>query len=418
MTQEVQPDRYALPPEVEDARIRSLDQLRVSHVSEDRFARITRMARTALDVPMSAINLVDRKLQWCKQYSADHALDFDVPRDQSVCRATIARAYQKHAEPALIFEDLSAEPEFAALPAIAAEGGVRFYAGFPLFGPGGHPVGTFCIYDTAPRRLSDNERATFGELAAWAQQELASSDEFQRAVDVQKQLLPKPLGEIPGYTVATLFESAFAVGGDFYDHHGVTGGISLTVADVMGKGLGAAILAAGFRSALRAASTAFDQAGQRLNMSGVVASVAAQLTDDLERTGTFVTLFHATLDLESGRIAYVDAGHGIAALCRRTGDFQSLTSSDLPLGINPADDWVTHEVTMSPGDVLIIASDGLLDLLDEKAGVDDVFAFLANHRQPAELCTAVAALINSRPPADDITVVVVRRDEPRPEPGS
>ena len=75
--------------------------------------------------------------------------DFDVARNQSVCRATIARAYGEPEDPALIFEDLAAS-EFAELPAVAAEGGVRFYAGFPLYGPGGHPVGTFCVYDTEP----------------------------------------------------------------------------------------------------------------------------------------------------------------------------------------------------------------------------------------------------------------------------
>ena len=52
------------------------------------------MARVAMGVPMSAINLIDRDRQWCKQFSADHELHFNVPREESVCRATIARAYR------------------------------------------------------------------------------------------------------------------------------------------------------------------------------------------------------------------------------------------------------------------------------------------------------------------------------------
>lgn len=247
-------DRYELPPEVEAGRLRSLGQLHVLNTPpEDRFANVTRMARVALGVPMSAINLMDRDRQWCKQFSGDSEPDFNVPRDQSVCRATIARAYEKPDDPALIYEDL-ADSEFAELPAIADEGGVRFYAGFPLFGPGGHPVGTFCIYDTQSRRLSKQDRATFGELAAWAQRELENSDDLQRAAEVQHQLLPPANADLPGYTLATLFESAFAVAGDFYDHYSVPGGISITVADVMGKGLGSAIVAANVRSSLRGAS--------------------------------------------------------------------------------------------------------------------------------------------------------------------
>ena len=67
----------------------------------------------------------------------------------------------------------------------------------------------------------------------------------------------------PEYTVATLFEPAFAVAGDFYDHYPVPGGLNISVADVMGKGLGPAIVAANVRSALRAASRFRPHRAQR-----------------------------------------------------------------------------------------------------------------------------------------------------------
>lgn len=402
-------DRYVLPPDVENDRLRSLGQLHLSHDPEDRFGFVTKMARVALGVPMSAINLVDRDWQWCKEYSADHELHFDVPREQSVCRATIARAYQEPADPALIFEDL-ADSEFAELPAVAADGGVRFYAGYPLFGPGGHPVGTFCVYDTRPRRLSTQDRATFGELAAWAQRELRSSDDLQRAAQVQQQLLPPPLGDLPGYTVATAFEPAYAVGGDFYDHARVQDRLSIALADVMGKGLGSAILAANVRSTLRAASRAFDNAGTSADLSGVIATVDEQLADDFARTGTFVTLFLAQLEATTGTVRYVDAGHGISALLRQSGGADPLKSDDLPLGIISGDTWTTHTVVMDPGDILVVASDGLLDLLGEDSTVDDVLSFLATHRDPSELCRNVRNLAAQRLPIDDITMIALRRD--------
>lgn len=406
-----QPDRYALPPEVEAERLRSLDQLHVFRSQpEGRFAHVTRMAQVALGVPMSAINFMGRDSQWCKQYSGPGAPDFNVARDQSVCRATIARAYGAPEDPALIFEDL-AESEFAELPAVAAEGGVRFYAGFPLYGPGGHPVGTFCIYDTEPRNLSAHDRATFAELAAWAQRELASSDALQRAMEVQHQLLPPPLGDLPGYTVATLFEPAFAVAGDFYDHYRVPGGVNITVADVMGKGLGPAIVAANVRSALRATCRAFEQAADACDLSLAISSVDQQLSDDLARAGTFVTLFQVWLETESGALSYVDAGHGIAAVLRSSGEILGLASDDLPLGISVDGTWTTHRAVMNPGDTLVIASDGLLDLLGEKAVVDDAFEFLAGHAGPSEMCSAVSELARRQPPIDDVTVVAVRRDE-------
>ena len=410
MAEQPQPDRYALPPEVEAERLRALDQLHVKPAPEDRFAHVTRMARIALGVPMSAINLIDEHRQWCKQFSGDSNPDFDVPRNQSVCRATIARAHQEPADPALIFEDL-ADSEFAELPAVAAEGGVRFYAGFPLYGPGGHAVGTFCVYDTEPRRLSDQDLATFAELASWAQRELASSDELQRATEVQHQLLPPPMGNLPGYSVATLFEPAYAVAGDFYDHYSVPGGITITLADGMGKGLGPAIVAANVRSALRAASRAFDQSGQSLNLAAAIESVDEQLTDDLSRTDTFVTLFHAGLETATGKISFVDAGHGVAAMLRTSGAIEALHGDDLPLGLNLGGTWTAHNVVMQPGDMMVIASDGLLDLLGDNAIVADVFKFLSVHRDAAELCFAVSRLAKERPPTDDVTVVAVRRAE-------
>jgi hypothetical protein len=359
---------------------------------------------------MSAINLMDRDRQWCKQFSADHELHFDVPRSQSVCRATIARAYQQPDDLALIFEDL-ADSEFAALPAVAEEGGVRFYAGFPLFGPGGHPVGTFCVYDTKPRRLNGQDRATFAELAAWAQRELESSDSLQRAAQVQQQLLPAPLGDLHGYTAATLFEPAFAVAGDFYDHYPVPGGINITVADVMGKGMGPAIFGANVRSALRAASRAFDHATSSLSLAAEIAALDEQLTGDLSRTDTFVTLFHACLQTGTGQLSYIDAGHGIAAILRTSGEAEVLKGEDLPLGINIGDAWTTHERTLNPGDMLVIASDGLLDLLGDNVVVGDAVEFLARYSDPSELCIAVGILAKERPPTDDITVIAVRREE-------
>lgn len=402
-------DPFALRPDVEAARLRSLDQLHIFNTPpEDRFAHITRMARVALGVPMSAINFIDRDLQWCKQFSADHELDFNVPREQSVCRATIARAYSEPDDPALIYEDL-ADSEFAELPAVAGEGGVRFYAGFPLFGPGGHPVGTFCVYDSQPRRLNGHDRATFTELAAWAQRELQSSEDLQRATEIQHQLLPTPIGDLPGYTVATLFEPAYAVAGDFYDHYPVPGGINITVADVMGKGLGPAIVAANVRAALRAASRAFDQTGHSLDLSASVQAVDEQLGDDLGRTGAFVTVFHAWLETSTGTISYIDAGHGIAAVLRTSGKVDGLKGESPPLGISFGDTWPTQQVRMECGDMLVVASDGLLDLLGDDAELDDCFAFLGAQPSPSDLCFAVSALAKERPPTDDVTIVAVRR---------
>ena len=217
--------------------------------------------------------------------------------------------------------------------------------------------------------------------------------------------MPAPLGSLPGYTFATLFEPAYAVAGDFYDHYSVPGGITITLADVMGKGLGAAILAANVRSALRAASRALDQSGQS-NLAAAINSVDEQLTVDLSRTDTFVTLFHAALQTTTGTVSYVDAGHGVAAILRVNGEIEALNGDDLPLGLNFGGPWTAHEAVMNS---VVIASDGLLDLIGDNAVPRDAFDLLSGHDDPAELCLAVSRLAKERMPTDDVTVVAVRR---------
>lgn len=404
---------FTLPPEVEADRVRSLDQLHLAgSPPEDRFARITRMARVVFGVPASSVNLLDRDRQWFKQLDG---LDLGPhnPREHAVCQATIARAYTEPAEPALVLEDAAAIPEFAALPTVGGADGIRFYAGYPLYGPGGHAVGTFCLYDSVPRTLDESQLAAFRELAAWAQRELESADDLERAAIVQRRLLPPPLGDLPGYRVCATCIPAYAVGGDFYDHYRDDGGLTVTLADVMGKGLGAAILTAGVRSALRGASRAVRRMGEGAHLAAVVDGVAAQLSDDLTSTDTFVTLFHARLDTATGTVCYVDAGHGLAVVTRATGESVLLTGGGLPLGVLPDEHWTEHSLRLDPGDTLTIASDGLLELVDPQGDARTVAEFVRAQPDPARLCAAVRALSERCPPLDDATVVAIRRD---PEP--
>ncbi len=395
---------------VEDARMRSVEQLQLlDSPPEDRFAQINRMARAVFGVPMAAVSLLDRDRQWFK---AIDGLDLEfVPRPETVCQTTVARAYTRPDDPALIIEDLRQVPEFALLPGVAGQDGIRFYAGYPLFGPGGHPVGTFCVFDGRPREFSTDQRAAFDEMAAWAQREIENTDDLERASAVQRQLLPLPLQAVPGYAIAAMCLPAFAVGGDFYDHYRWRDGLTFTVADVMGKGLGAAILTASVRSAMRGASRALDATDPDCVLGDLVRMVADQLSDDFTVTESFATLFHARLRTEDGRVECVDAGHGLSVVRRADGAIEALHSSDLPMGILPGDVWATRSLLLGPGDMLVIPSDGLLDLLSEDSDTTVVHDVLRSCATPKALCRRVKELAASRPPIDDVTVVAIRRDD-------
>ncbi len=399
--------RYGLPHDLEAERMRAVEQLHLlNSAAEDRFAPITRMARAVLEVPMASVSLLDTQRQWFKQCDG---LDLagSVPREQTICQATILRGYEHPHSPALILEDTQ-DSEFCELPAVCGPGGIRFYAGYPLYGPGGHPVGTFCVYDTKPRHFGAAQLETFNQLADWAQRELQNTEDLERAATVQRQLLPQDTVDLTGYRVGAMCLPAFAVGGDFYDHYPVEGGMVFTVADVMGKGLGAAILTATVRSALRGASRAVDRV-PGLDLADAVNATYQQIADDLDRTDSFVTVFHLKLTAEDGAVQFVDAGHGLAAIVRLGGLVQHLRSDGLPLGALADDTWCARDVRLDPGDSLVITSDGVLDLVAD-GDIGSALSLLARHPDPADLCVQVRNMAKSEPPMDDITIVAIHRE--------
>jgi sigma-B regulation protein RsbU (phosphoserine phosphatase) len=94
------------------------------------------------------------------------------------------------------------------------------------------------------------------------------------------------------------------------------------------------------------------------------------LATDLTRSGAFVTLFHAQLELATGRLRYVDAGHGYVRLCRGDGRIEQLPGKGLPLGVLDEEIYEEGVVTMERGDVLLIYSDGLTEARPDLFGVD------------------------------------------------
>lgn len=403
------PHPWSIPDALEAERVRDVDRLGLLDTPpEDRFDQVTRMARRVLGVPAASLSLMDRDNQWMK---AIEGLDLTaIPREKTVCRTTIARAYRQPDSPALVIPDAAADPEFAEIPGIGGDGGIRFYAGYPLYGPSGHPVGTFCLYDVVPRNLDAEEFQTFIELAEWAQRELERSDDIDRAAEIQRQLLPRPLEGLRGYEVAATCLPAFTVGGDFYDHYRRGDLLAVAVADVMGKGLGAAIVASAVRASIRGSARFLLENGGEPDAGAVARMAADHLEQDFEHTETFVTAFFASVDLPSGRIGYVDAGHGLAMIRRADGTIETLDRGGIPFGILPGIERETAHAHLLPGDMLVVCSDGLLDLLDEISDLTAVEDFVAAHPGPDDLVEASRRLAVGLPPLDDVTVVAVRRE--------
>ncbi len=377
----------------EMARQRALEDMGILDTPpEERFDRVTRLARQLFGVETAAVNLIDGDRQWAKSVSGTGAVE--MAREASMCTVTI------QGDEPLVVPELSADPRFAAK---MVPGLINFYAGIPLYAPGGERIGAFCVYDSQPRHFSARETEMLRDLASWVQQELTVSQELSRASEVQQGLLPNQLLSLPGWRTAGVCIPARAVGGDFYDWYAVGEGAALTLADAMGKGIAAAIIAATVRAVLRSAARFGD-------VAGAVEAASAALTVDLDNAGVFVTAFHARLDMDSGVLSYVDAGHGLSIVARADGSSQRLRSTSPPLGVDVDTEWNEQTVQLDPGDTLIVVSDGVLDLYDGTlSSLDNLVTLALLAHDPWEIIDAIRARARGTS-ADDVTVLIIRRD--------
>lgn len=393
---------HAVAPE-EDRRQRAVESLGLGEGRGDvRLDRIIRLARTVLGVPISSVTVLDHDRA---RFPSIQGLDLaEAPRAETFCDRTQAVGEL------LVVEDAAADPRFAGLP-VVADGRVRFYAGQPLRDHHGNVVATLCLYDRRPRTLSDEQRTIFLDLAAWAEHELVSSTEMARAGQVQASLLPARPVRVPGWTVDGLCLPALAVGGDFYDFGCSQGVVHVALGDVMGKGTAAALLSAGVRAAVRGTHEAVV-AGVDLGITAT--QVARGLLSDLEAAESFVTLLEVAVEIDDGFARYVDAGSGLGLLVHPDGTAERLRSEDRPFGVLPEDHWTEHQITLDPGDRLLLFSDGLLDLLDDPVDwAPEVAALVADSVDGPGVLASVLALGQARTPLDDVTAVVVAR-EPTP----
>jgi serine phosphatase RsbU (regulator of sigma subunit) len=227
--------------------------------------------------------------------------------------------------------------------------------------------------------------------------------ELARAMVVQAELLPGDVPELPGWTLAARCIPARQVGGDFYDwQQPAPGVLNLTLGDVMGKGMPAALLMATVRAVLRAVV-------RRSRPAVAMQRVAAGLYDDLARSSSFVTLYLSQLDLQSGRLSYVDAGHGYGRVLRASGEVVRLAGRGLPIGVLPDERYQEGSVTVERGDALVLCSDGFAEMLDPRFTLDEHLARHVPGRAGAEeILNGLLSLVDRAGQPDDITVLVAR----------
>ncbi len=243
---------------------------------------------------------------------------------------------------------------------------------------------------------------------------LRQEEELHLAHQIQHNLIRGQHPVVPGYQVHSYWHSARELAGDFFDCIALPRRrVGFVVADVSDKGVPAAIFMALVRTLLRNNAQALSpaQALRRTNEH--------ILTDISPDSDMFVTIWHGVLDWRTHRLIYTDAGHGLAFLAR--GAEHSVTrlrGPGIPLGILPTGPWADQVVTLEPGDVVVLYTDGVTDALDgqnEEFGDERLQAVIRAHAsESAEAISqaieaAVQAHVGEADLYDDLTLIVLKR---------
>lgn len=154
-------------PAGEHARLETLRALDVLDSSpEERFDRLTRLAKRLFGVPIALVSLVDENRQWFKSCQGLSASE--TPRDISFCGHAILE------DSVFVIPDAALDERFHDNPLVTHEPRIRFYAGCPLTATNGSKLGTLCIIDQEPRELDGDDIASLRDLAQMAERELAA----------------------------------------------------------------------------------------------------------------------------------------------------------------------------------------------------------------------------------------------------
>jgi phosphoserine phosphatase RsbU/P len=239
-------------------------------------------------------------------------------------------------------------------------------------------------------------------------------EELRLASEIQLGLLPKSAPVLPRYDVAGVSVPAEAVGGDYFDFIPVDDKrLAICLGDVSGKGLSAALLMANLQATVRAQTLLGVPPARCLAHSNTLLTRST----DLHK---FATCFYALLNTAANEIRYSNAGHEPPVLVAKGGRTARLAAGGTVLGFLEAVEYEEATIHMEPGDLLAVYSDGLTDALseaEEPFGDERLVALLKSLRGSTAdralqvILDTVRAHVGTRGPEDDITLVIVRRDD-------
>jgi serine phosphatase RsbU (regulator of sigma subunit)/anti-sigma regulatory factor (Ser/Thr protein kinase) len=234
--------------------------------------------------------------------------------------------------------------------------------------------------------------------------------ELRVASLIQQTLLPKELPHLSGWEIEAYYQSARAVGGDFYDFIPLEDGrLALVIGDVTDKGVPAALVMATTRTTLRQMATQTRDPGQ------VLARANESLVPEIP-PAMFVTCFYGILNPGTGDIVYANAGHNLPYV-RTSGGVVEMRATGMPLGLMTGMNYEVAHARLNPGEIVLLTSDGIVEQHD---GTGQMFGFprlidlVAKHDGVQDLISTILAQLDQfrgdeGEQEDDVTMVTIRR---------
>jgi serine phosphatase RsbU (regulator of sigma subunit) len=245
------------------------------------------------------------------------------------------------------------------------------------------------------------------------QAERIMARDLDQAADLQRRFLPSAPPDVPGVDIAGYNAPCRTVGGDYYDFFSYQNGrVALALGDVSGKGMPASLMMMGLQA--RVQQALIDEPEDL----GLAMTRINKITCPKCPSNRFITFFFCVMDPATGELSYANAGHNPPFLVRATGEVSMLPGGGPPLGIIATAVFAEESMTMSPGDVLAIYSDGVTEAQnpnEEEFSEERFEAVLAANRKKSagEIVIAVNRALGEwaqgGPPADDITMVIAKR---------